>query len=210
MRLQTLTYRRWLYKSFWTVLSLFIAGLFYKEVQSSAWRSNSIRPAKTAVSPLIVAPRRWGRFARRNGCFRRLQFPVLLPILLGYVCTLPDSFRAGTKIIPDGATIHTQERLWRRDYCDWAKLCAAAISKVERHISDRCSHYTGQLLMLSVDLLTSRAFERVARLWARSAIVRARSASERKPGPTTPDQKTKRTTLRKSMLSVAVTSLVGA
>ena len=150
MRLQTLTYRRWLYESFWTVLSLFIAGLFYKEVQSSAWRSNSIRPAKTAVSPLIVAPRRWGRFARRNGCFRRLQFPVLLPILLGYVCTLPDSFRAGTKIIPDGATIHTQERLWRRDYCDWAKLCAAAISKVERHISGRCSHYTGQLLMLSV------------------------------------------------------------
>ena len=30
-----------------------------------------------------------------------------------------------------------------------------------------------------IDLLTSRAFERVARLWARSAIVRARSASER-------------------------------
>ena len=29
------------------------------------------------------------------------------------------------------------------------------------------------------DFLTSRAFERVARLWARSAIVRARSASER-------------------------------
>ena len=47
-----------------------------------------------------------------------------------------------------------------------------------------------------VDLLTSRAFERVARQWARSASERARSASE--PGPTTPDQKTKRTTLRKS------------
>ena len=30
----------------------------------------------------------------------------------------------------------------------------------------------------TLDLLTSRAFERVARLWARSAIVRARSASE--------------------------------
>ena len=40
-----------------------------------------------------------------------------------------------------------------------------------------------------VDLLTSRAFERVARQWARSAS---------QPGPTTPDQKTKRTTLRKS------------
>ena len=149
MRLQTLTYRRWLYESFWTVLSLFIAGLFYKEVQSSAWRSNSLRPAKTAVSPLIVAPRRWGRFARRNGCFRGLQFPVLLPILLGYVCTLPDSFRAGTKFIPDGASVHT------KNGCGGAisvteRSCAAPISKVERHISDRCSHYTGQLLMLSV------------------------------------------------------------
>ena len=30
------------------------------------------------------------------------------------------------------------------------RSCAAPISKVERHISDRCSHYTGQLLMLSV------------------------------------------------------------
>ena len=47
-----------------------------------------------------------------------------------------------------------------------------------------------------VDLLTSRACERVARQWAQSAIIRAGSASE--PGPTTPDQKTKRTTLRKS------------
>ena len=58
-----------------------------------------------------------------------------------------------------------------------------------------------------VDLVTSRAFERVARLWARSAIVRARSASERKfvPGPTTPDQKTKRTTLRKSICKGDVT-----
>ena len=37
-----------------------------------------------------------------------------------------------------------------------------------------------------LDLLTSRAFDREAR------------ALERKPGPTTPDQKTMRTTLRKS------------
>ena len=43
-----------------------------------------------------------------------------------------------------------------------------------------------------VDLLTSRACEREARSYERGA----RSAIE--PGPTTPDQKTKRTTLRKS------------
>ena len=47
-----------------------------------------------------------------------------------------------------------------------------------------------------LDLLTSRAFERVARSYEREA-----RASERKfvPGPTTPDQKTMRTTLRKSI-----------
>ena len=52
-----------------------------------------------------------------------------------------------------------------------------------------------------VDLLTSRAFEREAR----SYEGRARSASERKfvLGPTTPDQKTMRTTLRKSRFQVA-------
>ena len=53
-------------------------------------------------------------------------------------------------------------------------------------------------MFLSLDLLTSRAFEREARSYERGAL-----ASERKlvPGPTTPDQKTKRTTLRKSILS---------
>ena len=45
--------------------------------------------------------------------------------------------------------------------------------------------------VLQLDLLTSRAFERVARQRTRNAIVPS--------GPTTPDQKTKRTTLRKSI-----------
>ena len=69
--------------------------------------------------------------------------------------------------------------------------------------------YSGDFVLLSVDLLTSRAFQRVARQWARSAIVRALSAKRERasesssfvPGPTTPDQKTMRTTLRKSILS---------
>ena len=43
----------------------------------------------------------------------------------------------------------------------------------------------------AIDLLTSRAFEREARSYER----RARKLV---PGPTTPDQKTMRTTLRKS------------
>ena len=51
-----------------------------------------------------------------------------------------------------------------------------------------------------VDLLTSRAFERVARSYERGA--RASESSTFVPGPTTPDQKTKRTTLRKSTTRV--------
>ena len=36
--------------------------------------------------------------------------------------TLPDSFRGATKIITNKAFVQTQERLWRRDFCDVAKL----------------------------------------------------------------------------------------
>ena len=31
-------------------------------------------------------------------------------------------FCAGTKIIPDKASVHTQERLWGRAFCDEAKV----------------------------------------------------------------------------------------
>ena len=61
-----------------------------------------------------------------------------------------------------------------------------------------------EILALLLDLLTSRAFERVTRLWARSAISYKRRArvSEREvqESESAPDQKTKRTTLRKSTL----------
>ena len=42
------------------------------------------------------------------------------------------------------------------------------------------NHFVEGFFSTNLDLLTSRAFERVARQWARSEIVRARSASERK------------------------------
>ena len=32
------------------------------------------------------------------------------------------------KIIPDMASVHTKERLWRRDFCDVAKLRSADLS----------------------------------------------------------------------------------
>ena len=61
-----------------------------------------------------------------------------------------------------------------------------------------------EILALLLDLLTSRAFERVPRLWARSAISYKRRArvSEREvqESESALDQKTKRTTLRKSTL----------
>ena len=42
------------------------------------------------------------------------------------------------------------------------------------------NHFVEGFFSTNLDLLTSRAFERVARQWARSEIVRERSASERK------------------------------
>ena len=44
---------------------------------------------------------------------------------LGCVHTITDSFWAATKIIPDRASLQTQERLWRRDFCNGAKLLRA-------------------------------------------------------------------------------------
>ena len=53
---------------------------------------------------------------------------------LGCVHTIMNSFCAATKIISDRASVHTKERLKRRDFCDGAKLRRAAlISKVESH-----------------------------------------------------------------------------
>lgn len=56
-----------------------------------------------------------------------------------YVHTIPDIFCAGTKILPDRASVH-------HNYGDFGEIsgtersCAAPISKVERHASDRfCS-----------------------------------------------------------------------
>ena len=74
---------------------------------------------------------------------------MLLLILLRYVRTIQDSFSAAAKIIPDRASVHS------KNGCGGAisvteRSCAAPISKVVSHISDSCSHYTGQLLKLSV------------------------------------------------------------
>ena len=44
---------------------------------------------------------------------------------LGYVYIIPDSFCAAQKIIPDRDSVHTQERLSWRDFCDEEKLCRA-------------------------------------------------------------------------------------
>ena len=70
------------------------------------------------------------------------------------------------------------------------RLIESQIKRVRKAgTNSRCPFYRGvRLIEVSIkrelDLLTSRAFEREARSY--------------EPGPTTPDQKTKRTTLRKS------------
>ena len=59
---------------------------------------------------------------------------------MGYLCdgsstaTLHDSFGAAMKIIPDRAPVHTQERLWRRDFSDGAKLRRADLENGASHL----------------------------------------------------------------------------
>ena len=59
------------------------------------------------------------------------------------VHTIPDSFCAGTKTIPDRASVYTHKN---RDFgaiSATERSCATPISKVESHISDSCSYHTG-------------------------------------------------------------------
>ena len=51
---------------------------------------------------------------------------------LRYVHTVPESFCAAVKTIPDRASFHTQERLWRAISVT-EQSCAAPISKLESH-----------------------------------------------------------------------------
>ena len=52
----------------------------------------------------------------------------------GYVHTIPGSFHAATKIIPDRASVHTQERFWWRDFSEEMKLRRADLESGESHI----------------------------------------------------------------------------
>ena len=56
---------------------------------------------------------------------------------------MPGSFCAGTKTIPDRASVYTHKN---RDFGAISVTegsCAASISKVESHMSDMCSYHTG-------------------------------------------------------------------
>ena len=59
-----------------------------------------------------------------------------------YVHTIPDSLRAGTKIIPDRA-LFTHKNGCGGAISVTERSRVAAICKVESQISDRCSHYKG-------------------------------------------------------------------
>ena len=45
--------------------------------------------------------------------------------IVSKVHTIPGSFCAASKIRPDGASVYTQARLWRRDFCNGTKLRCA-------------------------------------------------------------------------------------
>ena len=47
----------------------------------------------------------------------------------GFFLTIQDNFWAGTKTILDRANVHTQERWFRRDFCNEAKLCNADLER---------------------------------------------------------------------------------
>ena len=53
---------------------------------------------------------------------------------LGFGHTIPDNFGAAMKIIPDRAPVHTQERLWRRDFSNGAKLRRADLENGASHL----------------------------------------------------------------------------
>ena len=53
---------------------------------------------------------------------RENEGPLVVYYVFGYFDTIPDSFRATTKILPvSTSTVHTQEWLWRCDFCERAQ-----------------------------------------------------------------------------------------
>ena len=60
---------------------------------------------------------------------------------------IPDSFCAGAKTVSDRDSVHTYFTHKNGDFGAISvkeRSCAPLISKVEFHILDGCSHYTGQ------------------------------------------------------------------
>ena len=62
--------------------------------------------------------------------------------------TIQDGFCAGTKTILDRVSVPNTHK--NGDFGEISitkRSCAAPVSKVESHISDRCSHYTGEFFV---------------------------------------------------------------
>ena len=45
-----------------------------------------------------------------------------------------DSVNTATEIIPNRASVYTEQRLWRREFCDGTKLCGADLESGASHI----------------------------------------------------------------------------
>ena len=51
-----------------------------------------------------------------------------------YADTMTNSFCAATNIMQDKVSVYTQGRLWRRNFCDRAKLCRVDIETGESNV----------------------------------------------------------------------------
>ena len=92
-----------------------------KKIYNQSYDKNRVRKkAKNDVYPLLLTMA--GSAGHENFSVIFQNQIVYDVTVQGYVLTLPDSFRTGTKTIVDWASVHRQERWFRRDFWDGAKL----------------------------------------------------------------------------------------
>ena len=79
---------------------------------------------------------------------------------------ISDRFCTATKIVPDRAFVHIQERLWRRDFCAGAKVRHA---KEKSYISDRYGvHTLPDSFFAATKIITNKASVHIQeQLWRR-------------------------------------------
>ena len=92
-----------------------------KKIYNQSYDKNRVRKkAKNNVYPLLLTMA--GSAGHENFSVIFQNQIVYDVTVQGYILTIPDSFRTGTKTIVDWVSVHTEERWFRRDFWDGAKL----------------------------------------------------------------------------------------